>query len=52
MTPYSEVIEHLIVLKSNKGDVHVHGPIENKELMIEFIKSCIREGKLTIQDLK
>ena len=44
------IIEHLIVTLDNNNHFHVHGPIDDKELMKEFILTIAKEAKIEIED--
>ncbi len=56
-----EIAKHLAVFKGVDNSLHVHGPIENKELMKEFINEILIHSQMvdnykviqhTIKDLK
>lgn len=40
-----EIEPHLLVIMGKNGDIHVHGPFENRYLMNQFIEAIIFEQK-------
>lgn len=42
-----EISKHLAIFKGVNGHVHVHGPIENKDLMKEFINEILIHSQLS-----
>jgi hypothetical protein len=36
-------LPHLMVIMSKDGDIHVHGPMDNKYLMNQFVEAIIDE---------
>ncbi len=45
-----EIVEHLIVTMNSKRHFHVHGPINDKEMIREFILKIAKESKIEIED--
>ena len=45
-----ELEEHLIVLKNSEGHMHVHGPLEDRQKMKEFILIIAKEAGIKIED--
>jgi hypothetical protein len=46
---FEGVDEHLLVVKM--GDhIHVHGPISNKDLIIEFLTTIAKEAGLELEN--
>ena len=44
------IIEHLIVTLDNNNHFHIHGPIDDKELIKQFILKIAKEAKIEIED--
>ena len=42
-----EIVKHLAVFKGINNSLHVHGPIENQELMKEFVNEILIHSKLS-----
>jgi len=47
---YRDIQEHLIVLRTGEGHIHVHGPVSDKLLMMDMIKAIAEEAGLEIED--
>jgi len=46
--PYCEAkepIEHMVITKDAKGHIHVHGPLNNHNLMMQMIKAIVDQTK-------
>ncbi len=50
-----EIVEHLIVVKTSDGQIHVHGPLKNESALDELLITVLNEriksryGTSTIQ---
>lgn len=44
-----QVQEHLIVTKDTENHIHVHGPISNKPLVMEFMLAIAKEAGIEIE---
>lgn len=42
--------EHLLILSYEDGHIHIHGPIDNKELIKQFIITIAKEADIEIED--
>ena len=42
-----EIMRHLLVVKGSDNSVHVHGPLENKDLMKQFINKTLVQSDLS-----
>lgn len=42
--------EHLLILSYEDGHIHVHGPIDNIELIKQFIITIAKEADIEIED--
>jgi len=45
-----KIENHLIITLDNEEHVHVHGPMENKEILMGFIKIICKEGNIELED--
>uniref|UniRef100_A0A6M3IQX5 Uncharacterized protein n=1 Tax=viral metagenome TaxID=1070528 RepID=A0A6M3IQX5_9ZZZZ len=45
----TRVEAHLIVTKDGENHIHVHGPVGNAPLMVEFIEAIAREAGIEIE---
>ena len=39
----SEVVEHLIVVKTSDGQIHVHGPLQNESVIDDLLIAVLNE---------
>ena len=46
----NEIAEHLVLLKYSNGHIHIHGPLDNKELIKQFILSLGKEAEIDIEN--
>lgn len=44
------ITEHLIITLNDGGKFHIHGPIENKQTMKNFIIAAAREAGIEIEE--
>ena len=44
-----KVAEHLIVTIDDLGNSHIHGPLQNKPLIIEFIRLIAKEAGIKLE---
>ena len=45
-----DIVDHLIILKYSNGHIHVHGPLDNKELIKQFILILGKEAGIEIEN--
>lgn len=45
-----EVVNHLLITQNKDGVFHCHGPMNNPELIKQFIKVIAKEAKIPIED--
>lgn len=43
------IAEHLIVILDEEGNWHVHGPLQNRVLIMEFIRVIAKEAKIKLE---
>jgi len=39
-----EIVEHLIVVKTSDGQIHVHGPLKNESALDELLIAVLTKG--------
>lgn len=50
MLKNNPVVEHLLILKFENNHIHIHGPIDNKEQIKEFILTIAKEAEIEIEN--